>query len=343
MLHSRLMALHPTPRLETNRDPARALPWPGARFTGYLVALTVLLCLPRFAHTTPDSVYYTDLVAYFRGELDRGQLQTPFAFRWVAPWLASWLPATPRVGMGLCSVVSTAAAYLILVRLSAHFLVTRAQLPLAGAVLVLSFPTVNYGSAVLTDAAGFLVLAAASLAMVRGRFLLLALVLVAGTGVRESTLLMLPALWLFVALSRDRRAALWAVAVSLATLLAAAGHRWYFADLPPYIWIPSWNRFAANMARLESWITVALTTAPLLIGLALGHGAPPIPRRLRAFAMSVALPTLLLFGYATLSAYLSGRFCWPLYIALAPVVAWRLSHSPIRTVAGIRTWCAKVG
>jgi hypothetical protein len=170
--------------------------------------------------------------------------------------------------------------------------------------------------------------------MVGQRYLLLVILLAVGTGVRESTLLMLPALWLHALVWRSWRETGWALLISVTTLAAAAAHRGLFADLPPYIWVPSGQRFLNNITRPESWLTVTLTLAPLLLGLGLGRSAPPAPRTLRALAVAVGLPALALLLYATVAAYMSGRFCWPLYIALGPWAAWRLAHSGLGRVFG---------
>ena len=39
------------------------------RFLAGVVLLTVALSVPRFGHLTPDSVWYANLVRYFRGEV----------------------------------------------------------------------------------------------------------------------------------------------------------------------------------------------------------------------------------------------------------------------------------
>lgn len=283
---------------------------------------TVLVCMPRFGHTTPDSVYYTDLVEYFRGLAGRETLQSPFAFRWVVPALAALLPGTsPETAMALCSVTATVLAYLVTVQLWSDYLTTPRQLYLAAALLVFSFPTLNYGSAALTDAPGFLVVAAACHAMTRHAYLRLTLILALGAGVRESTLLMVPVLWIYFWCEPRRRWGGAAILITLITVGAALASRWYFSDLPPYFWMPSWSRLVANVTRPISWATVLLTVAPL-VGALFGCKSP-IPPALRSFILAVAIPGLALFGYGVVAAYMSGRFCWPLYIALLPAVAWR--------------------
>lgn len=42
------------------------------RFLAGVILLTVALSVPRFGHLTPDSLWYANLVRYFRGEVSRG-------------------------------------------------------------------------------------------------------------------------------------------------------------------------------------------------------------------------------------------------------------------------------
>tara|TARA_R110001592_G_scaffold207801_3_gene458768 strand:- start:463 stop:816 length:354 start_codon:yes stop_codon:yes gene_type:complete len=112
--------------------------------------------------------------------------------------------------------------------------------------------------------------------------------------------------------------------VTLATLLAALASRWYFADLPAYFWTPSWPRFLANLTRPVSWATVLLTLLPLLLLLCLpGKNNVPLPRPTRAYIIAMTLPCLALMAYAMSAAFMGGRFCWPLYLPLIPLVVWR--------------------
>ncbi len=333
MLHSDPTVMHVFPSrqevLPVNQaqTPSLTPPRLTGALAGSIVVGTLLLALPRFAHTTPDSIYYTDLLRYFQGDLDRAALQTPFAFRFLVPWVAAWLPLpSPAIAIATCSMVATCSAYLLAVRLWANFLETQRQLHVAALLLVCSFPTVNYGSAVMTDAAGFLVVTAACLALYHHADLVLGLLLVLGSGVRESTLLMLPVMALYFAQTRRPG---WLPAlgiISVSTLLAAGATRGYFADLPPYFWTPSWGRMMDNLSRPVSWATVTLTMGPLLVLFVLPTSKGPPPVALRQFVVSLALPCLALFVYGVTSAFMSGRFLWPLYLALVPLVAWRVSR-----------------
>lgn len=288
-----------------------------------LVLLAVLVVLPRFGHTTPDSAYYSALTSYFKGELAREALTTPYVYRWVVPWLAAWMPGVDSAtGIALCGVAALVGSVLALHRLL-RALGCDGRGAFRGALAYLvSFPALNYGGAVLTDSTGMLVLLIASLALVRGWCWALLVVMAVGAGVRESTLLFLPVMVLYYLQARDLRGLVWSLPITLTALAMVAGSRYYFADLPAYYWTPSWARFTANMARPISWATVLLTIGPVFVlalpGLLRWRSLPPPVRR---FVIAVAPPALALAAYSTISAFMGGRFWWPLYLALIPVIA----------------------
>ena len=300
------------------------LPVAGPWRKAVLAAAAVIMTLPRLAHTTPDSAYYIALTCYFKGQAGRDELVAPFAFRWVVPWLASWLPDTsPAMALALCSVIAFAGTALCLDRLLRTLNAPRAGANTGLLAFLLSFPALNYGGAVLTDSAGMLVLAAAVCALVERRFLLLGLVLGAGAGVRETTLLMLPGLVLYLALERDKKGLLAAGPIVLATLMATGMPRWCLFELPAYGWQASWSRFTENLARPISWTTVSLTLVPILLvalpGLLRWREQASIVRH---FVLALGLPGLALLSFSTTSAFMSGRFAWPLYLVLVPLVAF---------------------
>jgi hypothetical protein len=286
------------------------------------VLLIVLLALPRFGHTTPDSVHYIALVEYFRGMAPAEALQAPYAHRWLLPWLAAWLPVAPDTAIALCSLASTLAAYGCFARVLTLLFPDRTARRNGMLVLIVSFPTLNYGSAVLTDSAGFLILAAAAWALLARRSLILGLVLTAGIGVRETTLLMLPVIWIFHLLERNRSGLKASGFITITVLLAVAAARWWFADLPAYLWIPSWARLVENLTRPVSWATVSLTILPVgALALAGLRHWPAYAPHTRHFILATLIPGLGLLGYSIAAAWMSGRFCWPLYLALVPLAA----------------------
>jgi len=288
-----------------------------------LVLLAVLVALPRFGHTTPDSAYYSALTDYFKGDLAREGLTTPYVYRWVVPWFAAWIPSVDSAtGIALCSVAALVGSVLAL-----HGLLCALGCDGRGAIrgalaYLVSFPALNYGGAVLTDSTGMLVLLLASLALVRGWLWTLLGVMTVGAGVRESTLIFLPVIVLFHGQQCDYRGLARVVPITLVALAVAAGSRHYFADLPAYYWTPSWSRFTANMARPISWATVLLTIGPVFVLALPGlRRWRSLPSPVRRFVIAVAPPALALAAYSTVSAFMGGRFWWPLYLALIPVIA----------------------
>lgn len=308
--------------MRTSHQHARP-PRTTCRIVAAVIITATLVALPRFGHTTPDSVYYVTMTDYFRGLAARADLQSPFAFRWVVPWLASWLDGlSASTAIALISLISMLLAYLCLARLLARLLPATDQYRAGVLLLIFSFPTINYGGAVLTDSAGFFVLSAAACAMVERRMVLLALMLVVGMGVRETTLLMIPACWIYLALERDRHGMLTAATLTITALTAAMLYRWCFSDLTPYYWTPDGDRLINNLTRPVSWATLALTVGPIgTLAFASRAHWDHVPTRTRHFIIALGLPALALLGYSILAAFMSGRFGWPLYLALLPLVA----------------------
>lgn len=124
------------------------------------------------------------------------QVQEPFKFRVLVPWLASWLPLDAPDALRAITYVSLFGAYL----LSIH----------AGTLVGLSIAASAFGllsvwgstwhlyyfyNPYMTDGAGLLALSAMVTAMLNGDFALFAIAAIAGVLARESTLALVPA-WL---------------------------------------------------------------------------------------------------------------------------------------------------
>lgn len=282
------------------------------------------MTLPRFAHTTPDSAYYIALTGYFKEQAGRDELVTPFAFRWVVPWLASWLPVeSSAVALALCSTAAFACTTLCVDRLLRKLHAPPAGVNRGVLAFLFSFPAVNYGGAVLTDSAGMFVLLSAACALVERRFLLLGILAVAGAGVRETTLILLPATVIFLILKRDLRGLVAAVFLVPFTLAAVLMPRWYFSDLPAYRWHVDWHRFTENLTRPVSWATVLLTVIPIAILAWPGFRQfSKHPSGVRHLVIAAGVPGLALLGFSVAAAFMSGRFAWPLYLALVPLIAF---------------------
>ena len=294
----------------------------------------MLLGAPRFGHETPDSPSYIKVAQYFRGEVELGQLRAPFAYRVVLPWLASQLPIKDlHIAFASLNIGFVITSYFLLLTIVGRLTSQPRAQTVSALLLVCSFPTLNYASGVLTDPALFFWLVASTWAFLSGRLLLLTLAVLIGTLTRESAAIIAIAagLNLIVAGTPRGRYLSRFVCVTLAAGMGMLLPRIYLSDLPTFLWFPDSGRVFANLARPVSWATCFITAAPLLTAFVVsGHRtswqALRKPSADIVFLLCVAAASTLLFLYSIVAAFMSGRFFWPLYIALVPLTALSCTH-----------------
>jgi len=299
------------------------------RFLSVVFVLTILLSLPRFAHHTPDSKHYINLAKYFRGDFERHSLRTPFAYRVLIPFLVAHGPTDNLdFNFAAINVGCTVAAYLLFVAYLKKLVTSRTELNVATLMLVVSFPSVNYSSGILTDPAAFLACVAAAYLLSQERYGLFAAIVSLGILARESVLSMVLVALLYLLInSRRQKAALLTilplVIIPPAVVLIAV--RMCFSDLPNYLWVPSLQVMLSNLKRPISWLTVLLTLCPLLILFLIGVWpkrfafVERLSFRQKSLLLSLTIGGALTVIYSVIAAFMSGRFFWPLYTAFIPV------------------------
>ena len=308
-----------------------------------LVLTAVLIALPRFGHFTPDSPRYVELALHFRGQIPITDLHLPFACRLLVPYLASLLPvADVGLGIALVSLAFVILAYEALYFYLREMGLSEAESWMGVALALVSFPTFNYGSGVLTDAAGFCLLVVALTLLLRRCYLLLLLVSLLGVLAREASLSVPGIAAVVIGLegwrTRDCRCVPWAFAL----VGACVGLCWFvrsqFASLGDHFWMPSLLRITSNLARPVSWATSGLTAGPLvLLAWALRKKVlarvSSFDQRQRTLLVTITVFGSLLVLYSVSAAFMSGRFVWWTYVVVVPLVA-----GPAWEVAATRSW-----
>ncbi|MRV71323.1 hypothetical protein GJ700_06265 [Duganella sp. FT92W] len=277
-----------------------------------LSALALTLMWQRWGGTIEDSLAYFNTARWLRGELPFDALQAPFPYRLLVPAVASVLPGELRNSFALLNWLLVSAAGVM-----AALTVVRLGYPrrlgyVAGALMVLAFPTYWYAPYLLVDPGSICARAAFVLALVSGQPWLAALAGVVGTTVREENILLL--VWLLAARQVGWRAGLLALALAGAWLLAV---RWWFvAGLPSYVWKPSVAQLMhALSGDWRSLVSLALC-AGVVLPMALA-GLLRAPRQLQPLKSLLALMILPPL-YAALSVRIEGRVIWGLYPMLIP-------------------------
>lgn len=319
------------------------------RLVVVVILFTVGLALPRFAHHTPDSKHYINVAKYFQGDLPREQLLAPFAYRVLVPFLAAHLPSDNLdFNFALINVLATILAYLVFIPYLKRFVFTRTEFNVGMLMLVVSFPSFNYASGVLSDPVAFLLFVVAAYLLSSERFYALSGVISLGVLARESLLTMTLASIMYVCWShvgqgeKGWRKALRVVPlVTIPPVVVLLIVRAYFSDLPSaFHWGVSLQRYVRRMRDPVNWATFLLTLGPpsILSLMGLRHRGrrsfESLTDRGERQLLSIAAATVIhiLIPVAGIStAYISGRFVWPFYIALIPIAVLSSSQTWVVT------------
>jgi uncharacterized membrane protein len=243
------------------------------------------------------------------------------------------------LSFGLLNLLCTLGAYLAFVPYLRRFTHSREEVNVGMLLLVVSFPTLNYASGVLTDPACFLITVVAAYLLLAERYSLFVVVVTLGVLVRESLLCMavVGVLHLFLRRAPENERRRWALS---AAMLMPAGLvllavRASFRDLPTYLWVPSRAMLFSNLVRPVSWGTFLLAlAAPVVVAasgdwhrlLSLGRDHPPPEHSL---LLSLTLMSGAYVLYSILTAFMSGRFVWPAYPVLIPWAVAIGSRGPL--------------
>ncbi len=320
-----------------------------SRLVWVVVLLTVVLGLPRFGRHTPDSRRYLAVAKYFRGEVARETLSRTFASRPLVPFVAARLPpANLDFNFAVINIAATVLAYLLFIRYLKRFVTSSTELNVGMLMLVVSIPTPNYGSSVLSDPVGFLFLVIAVSFLLNEQYLRMTVAISLGVLARESLLTVTLASVIDLVLGAwgretKRWKRVWTIVplVTVPPIAVFLGVRAYFSDLPAYYWwTPSLQGFIRNISQPKhGWITFLLTLGPPLLLCVAGFRESGI-RGLKAFgerqarfliSLTVVSIAYLIYSNVIRTAYMSGRFVWPFYTALIPIAVRMGNRSTLFT------------
>jgi hypothetical protein len=297
---------------------------------------------------TIDMREYLHLTEYYAGSADAPDL-APFTTRLGVPWLAGRLPWEAPISLNVVVLAFLAVGLVALV--AAMRRLGCALGPIAGAVLVwsVSFPVYYWGSFNYVDGAVVGLLAVVVLSLVYGRLLPALLVLAGGLLIKESMLVAVPVVVVWVHLSgwQARRRVEAFTATAVAAVVGVVGARVIGPEAKRFYnpWFPTpkeMHHYAgANIGRVGPMGQVFLSGV-IPIGLAYlawrRHKAGELGLDRRTFwtLMSGVLCGILLSFHAFIAAQWDGRTIWTVYpfalalgaVALSPRTAPEMSADP---------------
>ncbi len=296
---------------------------------------TILIAIPRFGHITSDVKHYINLAKFFRGNIEAEQLRDPFCYRILIPFLSSLLPFSLELNFTIINILITIIAYFIFVPYLKEFTDSEEKLYFGIFILVISFPTFNYSSSLLTDPGSFLIIITSLYFLIKGRYFLFSLVLSIGVLIRESALFMVLVILLLL-IKKYRSYSLKKKITMSITIIPPiivfflvriiVSSNFNIPSSGRNVFIPSLSILFNNLTDPISWTTFLLTLLPLLILYLIGvkfkdesYGFE-IPQEKKIIIQTTIQANIIFFLYAIIMATMSGRFIWSIYPAFIPIV-----------------------
>lgn len=320
------------------------------------VALALLLvCIPRFnrhdwgwlgqltGKGAPlgggqgDADHYIVYVSYFRGQADYEELNVPFAYRPLVPWVSALLPFDAMTSINLVNLAALFAGAMFLQRLAALLGFTAREALLGSFMFVVSFPVFYYGTIGLVDPVLIFFLTLGLYFLFKRRWAWLLLVLGMSCLVKEMMVMLVPVVIARLATGREP----WKLKAALlvvASLLPLVVIRLVVKDLTGANYLKiSIKSFLSNL-RLRALASVLLTFGlPGALSVIFFLRRPMLASLNRAASLSLLITlgggillSVALSVYSMFSAHTDGRFMWASYpfsillalLALRPRASW---------------------
>jgi hypothetical protein len=276
-----------------------------------------------------DAVYYMNYVDFFRGKCDIGSVDLPFRYRPLIPFMASVLPIeSPITAIDVLNLLALYATLLVLYLLLRH-LGFSFELAMTGCLLYsVSFPVFYLSTTGYLEACSMFSIALGSYCIFREKWFLVALLIAAGTLVKEVVVLLVPVAFVYLLAKRigiGKTLALSAI-FSAAFFIPTAIIKSVFRESGDFYWIPNVQTLLDNLRPR------AVASILMSFGLP-GIGAIVFLLGFRRFSkgidlgsllplLSGLLVTLMLLVFAMVTAYADGRFAWPSTIFTIPLTLW---------------------
>jgi hypothetical protein len=203
-------------------------------------------------------------------------------------------------------------------------------------MLVISFPTVNYSSGILSDPSGFMMLIIACYLLSRKYYYLLSPVICLGIMTRDTLIAMILVTIIYICLNKETtyKKIIKILFISIPPILVLYGIRTYFSDIPDTFPADT-NILLKDIMKIRGFIiTVILTIFPILSlilismkykGLQLIKNIDKEQKILLFAIGSVNIVITIMLLYI----YMSGRYVWPLYPVLIPLAVIANRNNPL--------------
>lgn len=296
-----------------------------------LIFLLIIISLPRFNwRSLPepfnsfvgqkpfDVEQYEKYVNYFRGDSSsREELEAPFTYRPLNPFIASFLPFDALTSINLINLLLLSMGLISLLNLLKQMKLSESMIFVGGLLFVISFPVFYYTTSGYLDASLVGIILIANHFLFRNKYYYFLTVFSIGILIKETIIILIPVAAIFILLKENSKKKY--VRIFLLIILyffIETIVRFYAPASDIYIWKPSNEILLSNLTRLKTYLSFVLTfgvpgilSIPMIISNKKNH----IDRDIRYSLITGVIASFLLWLYSIFAAYSDGRQIWISY------------------------------
>lgn len=288
-----------------------------------LLCIGFILPLIRFngntwliKQTPYDQKYFTAYTYYFKSVATETPIKPMTNWRLLLPLCASILPLNPPTSLNLLNYLAFIVAGLMLVQTIKKISNNKQAQYLGLLSWLFAFPAFYYTCIGYADIFCIMFVSIGVYAIVVNNFFLLTAAFIAGFLTKETAILLLPffTLYNFKQITIKNLAVKASVLLLLAFVLRALVQQ-YAPVTQGYtnntFWIISFDSFAKNLFRFNTWFASLITFLPLAFYVWLNR--VNLPNNFTLAIVSVTASALLLWLYSFITTVADGRIFWHLY------------------------------
>ncbi|MEP0861256.1 MAG: hypothetical protein HRF52_07430 [Ignavibacterium sp.] len=282
--------------------------------------------LNSFVGTKPfDVEQYEKYVEYFRGNTQLvTELEGPFSYRPLVPYLASFLPFDALTSINLINLLVLSLGIIYLIKFLSEIIVAEKFIIIGLIIFIVSFPVFYYTTSGYIDASLIGILLITNYFLFRNKYYQFLISFFVGIFIKETIIIILPVAAVYFLLndkSKNKFAKiifpflLYSVTIILIRTLAPHKEN--------YVWNPSIEIFNYNIARAKTYLSFILTLGipgVLTLFLIFSEKKKNISRELLFPLVTGFLFSVLLWVYSLFSAYSDGRQLWTSYAYTIPLM-----------------------
>jgi hypothetical protein len=284
---------------------------------------------------------YVRLVRYYRSEAPADSMMSPYCYRPLVPYLASFIPTSALTAINLLDLIASFLTVIVINLLLRHFGVGNRSRTFAALLFIVSFPTFYYTTIGFIDPVAILWVALLLYLTSRNRFWLAAICSVLAVLTKETNLVftVLPGLSLWMAHRREARywiPAVLAPPISAGAALATRGLT-HFPE-QGFFWNMHLHSLVENLSRPRVYLSLALTlgipTALAIAAILRGRPEQLYGRTNTKLLLCGCALACSLYAYSLMAAYADGRVIWVIYPFAIPLAVSLVR--PVVRESGVR-------